>query len=81
VDGVHIPWERCPDTARSWYVGKSGFPTLMFNVSVTHDGKILHVSGPNPGARNDKMAVRFDHFVQSIKKKQLYADVRCVPWR
>jgi hypothetical protein len=79
VDGVHIPWERAPDSARSWYVGKSGFPTLMFNVSVTHDGKILNVSGPNPGARNDKMAVRWDNFVQSIKDKLLYADVRQVP--
>ena len=72
-------WERAPDSARSWYVGKSGFPTLMFNVSVTHDGKILNVSGPNPGARNDKMAVRWDNFVQSIRDKSLYGDITQVP--
>jgi hypothetical protein len=58
VDGVHIPWERCPKGLSSWFVGKEGFPTLMFNCTVNHQGRFLNVSGPHPGARNDKTAVR-----------------------
>jgi hypothetical protein len=28
LDGVHIPWERAPDSARSWYCGAKGHPTV-----------------------------------------------------
>ena len=57
VDGAHIPWEKCPKGVSSWYLGKEGFPTIMFNCTVNHQGRFLHVSGPHPGARNDKTAV------------------------
>jgi hypothetical protein len=33
LDGVHIAWERAPAGTRSWYTGKSGFPTLQVHPS------------------------------------------------
>eukprot|EP00041_Stephanoeca_diplocostata_P006072 m.74419 g.74419 ORF g.74419 m.74419 type:complete len:485 (-) comp16158_c0_seq21:95-1549(-) len=77
VDGVHVPWERCPTEYRSWFVGKSGFPTIAFNVAVSHSGNIMHVDGPHPGTRNDKTIVKCDKFVMDIKNGTKYADV---PW-
>jgi hypothetical protein len=50
MDGVHIAWERCPATKRPMYSGKEGYPTVAFNVHVTHNKKIVSVSGPYPGA-------------------------------
>ena len=47
----------------------------MFNCAVSHCGHIYNVSGPHPGSRNDKTAVKYDNFVMSIKEKELFQDV------
>ena len=73
------PRTHVPDCfASRRYVGKEGFPTLMFNVACSHDGHIYNVSGPHPGSRNDKTAVRYDDFVMDLYGKSILADV---PWR
>jgi hypothetical protein len=74
VDGVHIPWERCPAGQKSYFVGKEGFATVMYNCVVNHQGRFLSVSGPFCGTRNDKTAVKFDDFVMDIKEGTRYAD-------
>ena len=48
----------------------------MYNVSVAHDGRIINVAGPHPGARNDKTAVRFDNFVMSVHQRKVYDRTR-----
>ena len=55
------------------YVGKSGCPTLNFDVAGSHDGRIWHVAGPHPGARNDKTVVKFDKFVQDVHHGRKFA--------
>ena len=54
----------------------TGHPTVMYNVSVAHDGRIINVAGPHPGARNDKTAVRFDNFVMSVHQRKVYQRTR-----
>jgi hypothetical protein len=74
VDVVHIPWERCPTSERSFFTGKSGFPTIAFNVTVLR-GRITHVSDAHPGAMNDKTAVRHDDYIMSVKEGKLYRNI------
>jgi hypothetical protein len=69
VDGVHIPWERCPAGHKSYYVGKEGFPTVMYNCVVNHQGRFLSVAGPFSGAKNDKTAVRYVTLYPFCKKR------------
>ena len=47
----------------------------MFNVAVSHCGIIYNISGPHPGSRNDKTAVRYDDFVMGIHKNEVLDDV------
>ena len=74
IDVVHIPWERCPMSDRSFFVGKAGFPTIAFNVTTVR-GRITNVSAAHAGALNDKTAVRLDEYVMSVKNRKLYQDV------
>ena len=54
VDCVHIPWEKCPAGLLSSCKGKEGYPTLVFEVVVSHTCKILSVSSVFFSADNDK---------------------------
>lgn len=77
-DVVHIAWDiMCPAQLRSAFAGKEGYPSVAFQVSVTHSKRIIAVMNGEPGARNDKKAiVRFDAFgVNAIKDGELLADV------
>jgi hypothetical protein len=65
---VHIPWERCPETARPIFSGKSGSPTIMFLVIVDHTGLVRHVCGPHPGTRNDITAVKMNAIVTDLQR-------------
>ena len=47
----------------------------MFNCAVSHCGHIYNVSGPQPGSRNGKTAVKYDDFVMCIKEKTLFRGV------
>ena len=67
VDCVHIRWDKCPFSQRSSCHGKEGFPTLAFECVVGHNKKIYSATKSHPGARNDKMIVKFDAHVQSVK--------------
>jgi len=49
-DGVHTAWDNAPSQDRYLYSGKEGYPTLVWNVNVTH-------SRPFAGGRNDKTMV------------------------
>ena len=69
-------WANCPAQQASIYTGKEKVPTISYEVTVSHDRRILHVSMGNPGARNDRCVVKTDEFIQAIKSKAiLYDDV------
>lgn len=37
MDAVHTPWDNCPSQDKYLFVGKEGYPTLVWNVHVTHN--------------------------------------------
>jgi hypothetical protein len=72
MDGVRFAWDGAPYADRSIFVGKEGFPTVAFNVHVGHNKRILHISEPYGGSRNDKTMVLGDKLVQAIREDDLY---------
>ena len=68
VDGVQIPWEGCPFSYRTSFTGKESWPTLGFNVTVTHDMRIMHVCCMFAGRFNDKTKVLFDEYVSRLRE-------------
>jgi hypothetical protein len=76
TDCVHIRWERCPVGHRFFHKGKEGYPTLSYEVTCDHTGKIIAVTQGHPGARNDKTIVRFDGFVSSLHEGEIYGDIK-----
>ena len=76
VDGVHVAWDCCPSGSRWEYTGKEGYPTLAFNVCVTHTREIIHVSGPVPGKTNDLTQARYDAFLTKLRLNQVAPDIK-----
>ena len=72
MDGVHCPWDRCQSQERYNYVGKEGYPTVAWNVCVSHSKMILSVHGPFGGNKIDKTMVRSDRFIRSLIEDRLY---------
>jgi hypothetical protein len=75
MDATHIHWMHCPAGANNLHTGKEGFPTRVFNVAVTHSGKIFSVTPGQPGARNDKTIVRFDALMNNMRFNGLFKDL------
>jgi hypothetical protein len=68
VDCVHIPWDRCPYEYRQMNrSGKDGFPTRVFEVTVSHNRQIRAIAGSFPGAWNDKVIARFDGLIRKMR--------------
>ena len=67
MDGVQIAWEGCPFALKHHCTGKEGYPTLGFNVVVTHNLIIQHVTPVMAGRYNDKTKIRYDTFVQNLR--------------
>mmetsp|Transcript_17780 Transcript_17780/g.49766 ORF Transcript_17780/g.49766 Transcript_17780/m.49766 type:complete len:142 (+) Transcript_17780:154-579(+) len=72
-DGVHVAWDNCPSQERYLYTGKEGYPSLVWNVNVTHNRKIINMHGPFAGGRNDKTTVRDDTFIEMLREAPEYA--------
>jgi len=76
VDGVHVAWDCCPAGSRWEYTGKEGYPTLAFNVCVTHTREIIHVSGPVSGKTNDLTQARYDEFLTKLRLNQVSPNIK-----
>ena len=48
------------------------FPTIAYNVTCTHDQRIVAVSAGTYGACNDKTLIRFDDFIRELRENLLY---------
>ena len=70
TDGVHLEWEACPAAWRARCVGKEGYPTIAFNVSILHSREIIHVSEWCAGAVNDQTQARHDKLFQKLRHSQ-----------
>ena len=72
IDCVHVQWDRCPSGFKGECVGKSGTPTLAFEVVAAHDGRIQSVSAYNPGAQNDKTIAQNDEAVRKVRNHDTF---------
>lgn len=73
-DCTHIPWGRAPFENQHKFKGVKGYPTLSFEVIVTHDGRCISVSDGYPGSFNDKQIMRGDVFIQNLLDRKKYKD-------
>ena len=69
IDCVHLIWTNCPVVITSQCKGKEKFPTLAFQVVVSHTRKILSCSPAFYGSVNDKTICRYDKVVSLMKKR------------
>lgn len=72
MDVSHIRWDRCPASLRRLHVGKEGFPTLAYQVIISHLGRVLACKAGDYGSLNDKAIVRFDGNVQKLRSDPVY---------
>jgi hypothetical protein len=74
TDAVHIWWGMCPTSKSTVFTGKEGYPTIVFNVTCTHDGAATHVGTGTYGSCNDKTLIQFDQFVADMRTLGIYRD-------
>ena len=55
--------------------GKESYPTLAYNVVVSHAKEIFHITPSRPGTQNDKTLVRFDNFITGLSENPVFRDV------
>ena len=72
IDCVHIRWDNIPAMLKNLHVGKEGYETRSFEVTVNHRRRILAETTGFYGSYNDKTRVRFDRFVNDIRHKTIY---------
>lgn len=74
TDAVHEKWDMCPADQKCIHTGKEGFPTIVYNVTSTHDGAATHVSSGSYGSCNDKTLIRFDEFIADLRTLGTYKE-------
>lgn len=75
MDGVHVIWDKCPVNLTNLCKGKEKIPTLVYNATVSHTGRIQACTKSFWGARNDKTIVRYDKHIMDLKTKKTYDDI------
>lgn len=74
TDVSHIRWDSCKYSLLRSFTGKEGFPTIAYQVTVDHTGRVLAVTEGFPGAQNDKTIIRYDAAVKSIREDPAYTE-------
>ena len=74
TDVTHIKWASCPYTWAKQYTGKEGFPTIAYEATVDHTGRLLAVTKGYAGSMNDKTIVRYDAAIKSIQSCPTYTE-------
>jgi hypothetical protein len=78
IDCVHIGWDRCPTEWRPIFVGKEGYPSIVYKVICDNQHKIQAVSPGHPGPKSDKTIVKLDDAVAELKLKNTW--LGSMPW-
>lgn len=68
MDVIHIPWHQCPAIHKVLYTGKEGFPTIAYQVIVSHSGRVLACTPGFYGSLNDKTIVKFDGQIRKLRE-------------
>ena len=50
-------------------------PTVAYEVTVNHSGRVVYISTGHPGSRNDKTIVKTDKLVMDLKSVKILQDV------
>lgn len=66
TDGVHVAWANCAARQKPRFVGKEGYPTVAFDVSVTHNHEVINIADWCAGAVNDKTQAVHDQLLQDL---------------
>ena len=74
TDVTHIGWSRCPYNQQRSYTGKEGKPTIAYQVTVSHSGRVLAVTEGFTGSTNDKTIICWDDAVRRIREDSQYAE-------
>jgi hypothetical protein len=56
--------------------GKEGYPTRVYEVTVSHDTQIRAIAGSFPGTWNDKTVCTFDGIVRRCKKDKRFVEYK-----
>jgi hypothetical protein len=67
TDVVHIWWDKCPISLTNLYTGKEGYPTIAYEMTCDHSGRILYCTPGFYGSQNDKSIIRFDGLVTKLR--------------
>jgi hypothetical protein len=67
TDVVHVWWDKCPTGDVNLYTGKEGYPTIAYEMTCSHDGKILYCTPGFYGSQNDKSIIRFDGLISKLR--------------
>ena len=49
-------------------------PTVAYEVTVNHSGRVVYISTGHPGSRNDKTIVKTDKLVMDLKNVKILQD-------
>ena len=79
MDCTHARWLQCPKGEKHNSKGKEGYPTVAFQVVVSHSRRVLSVSPHYLGNINDKTICKNDIFSLSIMHGSLQ-DVQYQLW-
>ncbi|CAM9914719.1 unnamed protein product [Pylaiella littoralis] len=74
TDVTHIAWSRCPYNQARSYTGKEGKPTVGYQVTVDHTGRVLAVTEGFTGSTNDKTIICWDAAVDQIRRDKQYTE-------
>ena len=50
-------------------------PTVAYEVTVNHSGRVVYISTGHPGSRNDKTIVKTDKLVMDLNSVKILQDV------
>jgi hypothetical protein len=67
ADCVHLFWDKCPTLLVSQCRGKEKFPSVVFQVVVSHTKRIMSISQIHMGCDNDKTIARHDSAISRIR--------------
>lgn len=75
TDCTHIRWDRAPTQLGRSYKGKEHYTSIAYEVTVDHKMRVRAVTKGFPGAVNDKTIVRFDGYVERVRKDPFYTNM------
>ncbi len=75
-DATHVIMERCPGKLKNQHIGgKLSQTARAYQITVNHRRRILSSTIGLPGKWNDKTVIRFDTFLTSIHRGELYGNI------